>query len=64
MASNTTNNEVHNSHHRLQSLLHHLQPSSNSDSMSANSLQENSNSKPNKIIMLLICLFDGQDENL
>ncbi|CAK8530657.1 unnamed protein product [Lathyrus sativus] len=68
MASNTTNNEVRGSHQRLQTLLHHLQSSSNSNSnsTSTNSFQNISisNSKPNKIAAVLICLFEGQDGNL
>ncbi|CAI8591048.1 unnamed protein product [Vicia faba] len=62
MASNTTNNEVRGSHQRLQTLLHHLQSSSNS--MSTNSLHQISNSKPNKIAAVLICLFEDQNGNL
>ncbi|GAU39592.1 hypothetical protein TSUD_384750 [Trifolium subterraneum] len=58
-----TNNEVRGSQ-RLQTLLHHLQSSSNSISIT-NPIEQISNSKPNnKKAAVLICLFEGQDGNL
>ncbi|WJX26744.1 Nudix hydrolase 15, mitochondrial [Trifolium repens] len=63
VSSNMTNNEVRGSQ-RLQTLLHHLQSSSNSISIT-NPLEQVSNSKPNnKRAAVLICLFEGQDGNL
>ncbi|XP_045804240.1 nudix hydrolase 11-like [Trifolium pratense] len=59
----SSNNEVRGGSQRLQTLLHHFQPSSNSISIT-NPLEQVSNSKPNKKAAVLICLFEGQDGNL